>query len=385
MSSADFPRASNHRSIPSLDGMRALSILLVILAHGRWWFQGLSETIYFSRRLLVGSKGVGVFFVISGYLITSLLRREFEQTGNVSLKKFYFRRSMRIFPPFYFLLAVMAVLWGVGWVPEHWRDFLAAFTYTGALFPHWRDYFLAHSWSLSIEELFYLFWPFAFLAGHARRKVIHVAITLVLLMPLIRLVMHFVAPGLRGYERYMVQGWVDTMMVGCLLALIRGDAKWERFNKRYLKSLTAMGLFVVGFIGMPLLQGALPRALEGLFSLMVEPVVFALCVGGILVYVVEHPRCLAGRLLNNPVVRHCGVLSYSLYLWQQIFTSDIIPMLPYGFLYTLGAAEFSFWIVERRSSRLRSRLEQSMWPGQKNTQIHLDRKEAAIARSNPVR
>jgi peptidoglycan/LPS O-acetylase OafA/YrhL len=66
---------------------------------------------------------------------------------------------------------------------------------------------------------------------------------------------------------------------------------------------------------------------------------------------------LAGKILNNRVIRHLGVLSYSIYLWQALFTSRTTPMLPYGLVYTLAAAEMSYWLVERPALSLRTRLE----------------------------
>jgi peptidoglycan/LPS O-acetylase OafA/YrhL len=346
------------RNIPSLDGMRASSIVLVILAHSGWFFpQWISNSLVFRSVVGNGRNGVAVFFVISGYLITTLLRREFERTGTISLKRFYFRRSMRIFPPFYAMLAVMAVLWGLGWIPENSRSFIAAATYTYALVPGANGYFIAHSWSLSIEELFYLFWPFAFLAWHQRQRAIQVAFVLVLLMPVLRIMLYFLAPALRGHENYMVHGWLDTMMIGCILAMLNGQQLWEKLRRRYLTAWSAAAMAVLGFLVVPALLLVLPKALSSALDLAARPTMMAICIGGVMVYLIESPECFVGRVLNHPVVRHVGVLSYSLYLWQQLFMSNEFPMLPYGFFFAFGAAELSYWIVERPSLRLRSRLE----------------------------
>jgi peptidoglycan/LPS O-acetylase OafA/YrhL len=155
----------------------------------------------------------------------------------------------------------------------------------------------------------------------------------------------------------MVQGWVDTMMIGCALALLKGQPRWEQIHRRWLNGWTASGMAVIGFLLMPALLLLLPHLLSSLVGLGIKPTVLAVCIGGILVYLVEHPESFVGRILNNPIVRHIGVLSYSLYLWQQLFMSEELPMLPYGFLFALAAAEFSYWVVERPSLNLRARLE----------------------------
>lgn len=358
--SADHRVAEPRRSIPSLDGLRAFSILLVMVAHASWyWSQNVSTNLVFRSVVGNGRNGVAVFFVISGFLITTLLRREFEKTGTVSLKHFYFRRSIRIFPAFYVFLAVMAVLWAVNYIPEQWPSFLASLTYTYALDPHAQDggYFIAHTWSLSIEELFYLFWPFAFLIWHRRDKAINSALFLILLMPLVRVGLYFAVPSQRGHENYMVQGWLDTMMVGCVIALLRGQAGWERLRRQYLNWWSATILAIVGFLVLPALQIYLPRSISGLYTLAIKPTVLAVCIGGLLVFLIESPDSIVGKLLNHPVIRHIGIISYSLYLWQQLFMSEKIGLLPYGFLFAFACAELSFWVVEQPSLRVRSRLE----------------------------
>ena len=350
---------SADRRIPSLDGLRAVSIAMVIVAHSHWFLPiSVQNSLAFRSIIGGGRSGVAVFFVISGYLITSLLRKELKKTNDISLKRFYFRRSLRIFPPYYFLLAVLAVFWIIGWIPENMPSFLSAATYTFALYPSASGYYIGHSWSLSIEELFYIFWPLTLAIGHRRQRAVHVAIALILLMPVVRLALYFLAPPLRGHENFMVQGWVDTMMIGCMLALVKGRPEWEQIHRRILKPWTVAVLTFIGFFLLPALLIWLPKKVSSVFDLALKPTLLALCIGGILVYLIENPSGVVGRILNNPVVRHIGVLSYSLYLWQQLFMSEKLNLLPYGYLYVFVAAEFSYWVVERPSLRLRGVLEQ---------------------------
>ncbi|MCU1321250.1 MAG: acyltransferase 3 [Acidobacteriaceae bacterium] len=355
------------RNIPSLDGLRALAILLVIFAHSSWYLPAsMTQNSIFQSVIGNGYHGVAVFFVISGYLITTLLLREFSKTGTVSLKHFYFRRTMRIFPPFYFLLLVMGILWAAHIIPQDVRSFIASLTYTWAYYPSAHGYFITHTWSLSIEEQFYLIWPFVFVALHRRDRLIQASALMVVLMPLVRVLFYFVLPSLRGHEFYMVQGWIDTMMVGCLLALLKHQGKWDQWQHKYVNGWTVSVMVFIAFYVNPMVTAALPKRPAGVFAIAISPTITAICIGGMLLFLIGTKNRVLLFLFNNRVIRHIGVLSYSLYLWQQMFMSQHLSLLPYGYLYALAAAEFSFWLVEKPSLSLRASLESAWWPSRKD-------------------
>lgn len=152
------------RFFGSLDGLRALSIAGVIWFHS-WW-----GTPYFSRLermpvLRQGSFGVHIFFVISGFLITTLLLRERERYGKVSIRNFYMRRALRIWPLYYATLAMYVVLvWHFerGWRGRSFFHYLPSFltyTYTWFISPKWNGGIFNLAWTLATEEQFYAFWP----------------------------------------------------------------------------------------------------------------------------------------------------------------------------------------------------------------------------------
>ena len=351
------------RTIPSLDGLRAFSILTVIVAHSRWFFPDfITYNSVFHFVIGNGTHGVAVFFVISGFLITSLLLKEFDKTGTVSLKHFYFRRTLRIFPPFYALLVVMGLLWWLNVIPEDLRSFVACATYTWAYFPWGHGYFIFHSWSLSIEEQFYLLWPLFFVTFHRRTTLLVSSLWIIAVMPCLRVLLYFAAPTLRGHEFYMVHGWIDTMMVGCVLALVRHQGHWQMSFRKYVNGWSAIAMAIIAFYVNPLVQESLPKSLAGIFLLGISPTVTALCVGGVLIYLTETRNKAVYFVFNNRLIRHVGVLSYSLYLWQQLFMAEPLHLLPYGFLFLIGAAECSHWLVERPSFGLRAYLENLWWP-----------------------
>ena len=193
--------------IPCLDGLRAISIGLVVVSH----FIG---TLGLQINTTVGNLGVRVFFVISGFLITSILAAEFEKTSDLNLKKFYFRRTLRIFPAYYFYIAVIFLFTVLGFYDIPMSAFLAPLTYTSNyLFPNvWE---LGHTWSLSVEEQFYLLFPGIFLIfGLSKSK--KLLLFIILVTPLIRLLnLYDTPPGnrsctcrrsrFRRYRRHIVR------------------------------------------------------------------------------------------------------------------------------------------------------------------------------------
>jgi peptidoglycan/LPS O-acetylase OafA/YrhL len=350
--------ASPRHDIPSLDGLRAVSILIVILSHSKPSLPGILANSGLFRYVIGGGlHGVQVFFVISGYLITTLLIREFGRTGAISLKRFYARRSLRIFPPFYVYLGVLGVLWIVGVIPEHLPTFLAAATYTIVYLPHPQGWFVVHSWSLSVEEQFYLLWPMILLWSHRRGKSINVALLVIAVMPLVRVILHLTMSTPDNTRAIVTSGSADTLMVGCLLALLKHNPRFEQGRRKLINGWTAAGMLLLGFVLVPYLSLKLAGTPGSLAAVALGNTITSLCIGGILVYVVENDHSIAGRILNLRLLRHIGVISYSLYIWQQLFTSDTAAPKLYSYLFILIAAELSFWLIEKPVMRLRARLQ----------------------------
>jgi peptidoglycan/LPS O-acetylase OafA/YrhL len=341
--------------IPSLDGLRALSISIVILSHTRSLLPApIANSGLFRYVIGGGLHGVQIFFVISGYLITTLLLREYNRTGSVSFKRFYARRALRIFPPFYLYFAVLAILWLIGVIPEHWPTYLASATYTFIYLPNPHGWYVEHSWSLSIEEQFYLLWPALLVFTHRRAKSISLAVAIIALMPIVRIALYL---AVNNPERILVtSSSADTLMVGCLLALLGNRPAWQQAHRRFLNAGNAFFLLATGFLLVPYLSAKLTTGVPGILTTAFGNTITALSIGGILLYVMNNPQSPAGRFLNLRIVRHLGVISYSLYLWQQIFTGNPTHMHRYVYLCMLVAAELSFWLIEKPVMRLRTRL-----------------------------
>src|SRR6185503_16392845 len=158
--------SSVDRRVPSLDGLRAISIALVVFCHmaGTRGFP-ISEAA--GNILPFAALGVRVFFVISGFLITKLLLAEWSRTGGIDLSRFYLRRTLRIMPPYYVLLVAVAMAASVDLIRLAPGDLAHAATYTSNYAPD-RSWWIGHTWSLSVEEQFYLLWPAVLLLAGRR-------------------------------------------------------------------------------------------------------------------------------------------------------------------------------------------------------------------------
>ena len=342
------------RKIPSLDGLRAISIALVILAHlgGTRNFPFATDSGRFDLNL--GVLGVRVFFVISGFLITGLLLEEKAKTGAISLKYFYLRRTFRIFPPFYVFLAVVLALTLTALLTIPLSEFVYAATYTMNFVMN-RGWYLGHLWSLAVEEQFYLLWPFL-LVSLGVPMAMRWALAVVVLSPLVRIGVTYLFPSQMAGIGSTFYTIADPLAVGCCLS---GFARELSGNRRYqglLQSnwmpVIAASIFVVN---------ALPGTkLNFLIFQSYLNIAIALCLES----VVRYPRTAVGRLLNLAPLRAIGVLSYSLYLWQQLFINRTGSFwwnaFPANLLLACVCALASFFLVETPALELRKRLERGM-------------------------
>ena len=196
--------------IPSLNGLRAASIIMVLIAHLAQ--QGtLVPSVWYLCEL--GHLGVDMFFVISGFLITVLLLREHRRNDAISLKQFYVRRAFRILPAYLFFLAGIALFAWLGAVSVTGWDWFGVLTYNVGFLPK-ASWNVGHIWSLSVEEHFYLLWPLALYMWPRRGWM--VAIVTILLTPPLRCIIYEYVPGL--HVDYCSLTRMGTIAVGCLLA-----------------------------------------------------------------------------------------------------------------------------------------------------------------------
>lgn len=303
--------------LPSLDGLRAISIVIVLLAH-------------LTEGAINGKAGVNIFFVISGFLITSLLLKEKVRNGHVSLKHFYVRRTLRIFPVAYLYLFALIFLNVAFQLHIHRNSFLVAFFYLQN-FSFFKDYtwFTGHFWSLAIEEQFYLIFPFILVFNY--KLYLRLVLILIAIVPFINLLCYH-GPAKTEPAYVVLQLLADafgygttSILWGSLLSILLFKnliplGRVEKYRWMMLPLLALMLLF-----NSPLLD-RLPGN-ETAALILFAP---GIC-GVVLLGLIPGPS-FGFTFLNNRIMRTLGKLSYSIYIWQQPFTYEQpwAHAIPYG-------------------------------------------------------
>jgi len=311
-----------------------------------------------------------VFFVISGYLITSLLWRDIRKRGEVQLSRFYLRRTLRIFPPYYtYLLFVVIGVAAWHWPMPPGARWWPAFTYLSN-FENTRWAVTGHSWSLSMEEQFYLLWPLI-LATCVRKRGIHggvraataAAFAALIALPIARVLVF----TLTRNGEFTGALLFDYVAAGSAMALLLEAGKGNRAREvidSILKSSWAPLLFLAALASHLALAGT-ARWYYALDTVVMTPVE-ALLLAVFVAWAVRNPQHAVGRVLNMRALRIAGIGSYSLYLWQQLFFA---PGAAFAHAWpvatrmaaALTCAAASYFLIERPSLRLRSRLEKRLF------------------------
>jgi peptidoglycan/LPS O-acetylase OafA/YrhL len=322
------------KRIPSLDGLRAISISMVVAGHWAFTHYGSQLGLYYAHL------GVKVFFVISGYLITTLLIKEHSRTSTISLEDFYVRRAYRILPA---AMAFMLTVFALYWSQLRWYDMAAAAVYL-ANFDPLRPWFLGHLWSLSVEEQFYFVWPGVIRKWYQHR--IKILAAVVLVAPIYRLACYSLKLPHTAVESFPAVA--DSLAAGCLLAIL---------TPRIPKIKPGLGFLMLFPIVLVPMYAPVTRLHTLVLSFFLWPLML-LSIAGVLLHVVQAPY----RLLNLRPVVWLGKISYSLYLWQQLFTLNRNFRGWYFLLFAVGLACLSYYLVEQPMLRLRERRARKQSP-----------------------
>lgn len=293
-----------------VDGWRGISVLLVILGHfvafrvpGSYpviWLDSLGFSLgtrTFKVIASVGELGVSFFFTISGFLITSLMMAEEDRNGSVSLPAFYVRRVFRIMPAFYVYVAVIYIFHRSGLIAVDGAAFIRSSAYLCNFSEYSCSWWLAHTWSLAVEEQFYLTWPLLFALLPYRRKGAALALLVVLAL---------------GSFFLAQAASFASILVGVLIAM--SPAVQQRIARMGEWPIWAA---LVVLLLSPL-HGQLPGA-EGALR-MARPVLVAVVLFGTLL---APGGTRLGKTVRLPVFVSVGKVSYSLYLWQQLSLAPV--------------------------------------------------------------
>lgn len=327
--------------LPALDGLRFIAVFLVIFYHCGF-------------EAVPGGHGVMLFFVLSGFLITWLMLKENEKTGTISLSGFFKRRVLRIFPAFYAYIAVTLILLWLSKRDIPWMHALSSVFYLSNYFsafnPESNNAF-SHTWSLAVEEQFYLFFPLFFLLFCRSLKRLTTAICAVIVAAWIwRAVLVFGFEVSGGYVYTSFETRIDQLLTGCVLAVV--------LHRKLLASIwkiavlnSLMPVLTLSVLAVSVFVSYRSLEYKSVIGFAFEPVLMAI----LIVQMITFSGSGFWKLLEWEPVKYVGTFSYSLYLYQQLTTS-IVPnrlagvpffiQLPVTIAVTIGVAMASFYLIE---------------------------------------
>lgn len=347
---------------PALDGLRGLAVLMVMLDHA-------GSYLWQTDKLSGGGFGVDIFFVLSGFLITVLLLEEWQKTGGISLKNFYARRALRLLPALFGVLLVCVAY--AAYISLHSGNKTAATSIIkSALFtlfyiPNlalafgWTGFnLLAHTWSLGIEEQFYLIWPLSLLLLlklSPKLKTIAVVIGVGIILAIIyrATLLQLGTPADVLYLRPDTRA--DSLLLGCFTAVLwhRGvisSIPWSRYFWPAIAIVFGLAAF------RPALLQALPMGLYSVLAAAAAVMILGLLQDSV-------PR----QIFEFRPLVYTGRISYGMYLWHFPVNSILVPLLMRArvptfisllvlFVSTFVVATISFRLIEQPFLKLKRKL-----------------------------
>lgn len=318
---------NNIKYRPDIDGLRAIAVMLVVIYHAGFGF------------ISGGYIGVDVFFVISGYLITTIIIKEIE-SNQFSFSKFYLRRIKRLIPVLIFVLMITSIFSLVILLPgdliAYGKSLIAVLLSVSNIY-FWREnggYFegnvqeipLLHTWSLSVEEQFYLLWPLflVLFSSFIHRKVFHGFLIISFIIGAV--LSQWVSEITFGAAYYLLPTRAFELLGGALLAIL-----WSRIqynNRLLMNSLSLIGLSLIAYSAISLNEGSI---FPGYNALM--PTIGTM----LLLYSGGHSGNYVSKVLSVKPMVFIGLISYSLYLWHWPVTVFIRYV---GFDFTIFVSSF---------------------------------------------
>ncbi len=364
--------------LPTLDGWRAIAILLVIFYHGRFSLgEAGGEDV---RRVLascpnLGAFGVAIFFGISGFLICSRLIDEERIRGRISLRAFYIRRCFRIFPALIALFLVMLPLSAAGVIHIPWRQWIVSVGFVANYFPRESAYF-GHLWSLAVEEHFYLVFPSLLVIVGIGRG-LPLSLCGAIGIAVWRAFAFRTSHNRPGEEAGLLLGYshiaADGLFWGCVVAFLNASPPMRERLQRALQPAVWRPLCLALWASValaPMFRDWKIQIALTSFQALVIPFV--------LVGTVLRSQGIAGRLLESSPMRWVGRLSYSLYLWQQIFTETepttsallrSLQMFPWNIVMIFACATLSYYVIELPAMRIGHRIARPATAGREELVI----------------
>lgn len=353
----DKSQMASASRIRGFDGVRGLAVITVVFTH-LGFYSYLGSIGVLSDRVLPlvhGGTGVYAFFVLSGLLITKLLIREHQANGSISLRLFYARRALRIFPLYFLVLGITLALTLVGVTSVRWASFLFAATYTYNFIPIGAySGLLGHTWTLAVEEHFYLVWPAIFAWGVVRKADVLLRIALIAFV--FSLAFRIIIDQTPATDGFFPSRWTFVaggfIAVGAAMALLLEHSSKSGLWRRYLKNPGAL------LIGAALFGHTLVVDLEQ-FGLGNHLRCLGICL--IIAWILLNQQSIIVRGLEFGPLRYIGKISYGIYMWQGLILGTgpgggFWPLDPWlGLLLLFVIAPLSYHLFEMPFLRVKSR------------------------------
>lgn len=307
------------RNIKGFDGIRALAVISVVLTH-LGIFDVLTGNHIFSPALIPmihGATGVQAFFVLSGFLITTLLINEFKATGTISIKNFILRRVLRIFPLYILFLIFATLLHALAQNVTSWESLAYAYLYCYNFVPkEFYTSFMGHTWSLAVEEHFYLVWPIVFLGLFAKHRsyLLGLVLTFIISAPIIHVLL--IKTGFS--TQYFVERWSFiagfSIAMGCCAALLI-EGKQPTSQTRILLEHPATLAISAALYANSLFISSDSWFIQNIGTSFLRTI--GITFSNIWIYF--NQASLLTKLLELRFFKYIGLISYGIYLYQGLF------------------------------------------------------------------
>lgn len=319
-----FQSISKLEYIPSLDGLRAIAVTMVMFLHAHF---------YLGKN---GAIGVQIFFILSGFLITTILLDEFYKYGTINIGIFYLKRTLRLFPALFTMLIVVLIF---AFFTENtlirntlFKEITASALYiTNLVYGKgwWKNHYpiaLGHTWSLAVEEQFYLIWPCLFLMLMLYVGIKFFKVTLIFLF-FFSFSYYFIN------SNFLYNILDDSLILGCLLALLRFSGS---FTIRISPSLLFISLFLLTFFGISPFTYYSYSSNYLILSRIFVNILSSIVLLGLVDNVSNN---FTKKMLSSDLFVYLGKISYSLYLWHK-------PVFVYFSFLSLTFKPFTLFILK---------------------------------------
>jgi peptidoglycan/LPS O-acetylase OafA/YrhL len=351
--------------IKGFDGLRCYSIILVIVTHlgvAHYFAEGsyLKDNVFY---FFSGGAGVNIFFAISGFLITTLILNEVKETGKLNIKFFFIRRFLRLLPPIIPFFIAIFIFMKQGYIRDTTIGLLASMFYLFNFVPKAKAFWsaeLSHTWSLAVEEQFYVIWALVFNFFNSRKIRIIIFILLVLSI-IAAYILPFIVITLGGKDYLIDQvffpyRWtipaIGPILIGALFALLN-FSNWNNIQNKFKQKSSlflSLSIFISPFY--------LPDILLPIINLF-----HGLGVVLILLWISNNQSSSIIKVLEWKPIKYIGTISYGIYIWQGFFVRtgpSMTPKIwvhdfPQNVVFTFLIAVISYELFEKKMLKLKKK------------------------------